>query len=100
MSYNDCLIEQAEQVRQRTMESRQLSAAVAAIKEMGVLSDQRIERRVARPASLMRLPAFGATQTTYNNLALDFQQVVGLPPHAIDLRRVENRRQPSRHHDR
>jgi phage terminase small subunit len=40
----ESLIEQAEQVRARAMESGQLSAAVAAIKEKGVLSGQRIER--------------------------------------------------------
>jgi hypothetical protein len=49
------LIEQAEEARRRAIESREFSAAVAAIREMGVLSGKRIERsEVGPPASLKR----------------------------------------------
>jgi phage terminase small subunit len=41
----ESLIEQAQQVRASAMESKQLSAAVAAIKEVGVLSGVRVERK-------------------------------------------------------
>jgi phage terminase small subunit len=46
----ESLIEQADEVRQRAMESHQYSAAVAAIREMSVLSGMRIERREIGPA--------------------------------------------------
>jgi phage terminase small subunit len=40
----ESLVAEVEEVRQRAMESGQLSAAVAAIKEKGVLTGKRIER--------------------------------------------------------
>jgi len=39
------LIAEAEEIRVRAMESKQFSAAIAAIREIGVLSGHRIERR-------------------------------------------------------
>jgi len=39
----------AQEVRKRAMESGQLSAAVAAIKEVGILSGQRVERKEVGP---------------------------------------------------
>jgi phage terminase small subunit len=41
----ETLIAKAEEVRVQAMENRQLSAAIAAIKEIGVLTGLRIERR-------------------------------------------------------
>jgi hypothetical protein len=52
----ETLMDEAEEVRQRALESGQPSAAVA-IKEKGVLSGQKIERkRLARRANLMPAP--------------------------------------------
>jgi phage terminase small subunit len=41
----ETLIEQADEIRRRAMESKQFSAAIAAIREMGMLSGVRIERK-------------------------------------------------------
>ena len=41
----ETLLREADEIRQRAMESKQFSAASAAIKEKGILSGQRIERR-------------------------------------------------------
>jgi hypothetical protein len=41
----ETLLRQADEIRRRAMESHQYSAAVAAIREMGVLSGARIERK-------------------------------------------------------
>jgi hypothetical protein len=47
---------QAEEVRQRAMESGQLSAAVATIREKGILSGKRIERtEVGAPGAFKAL---------------------------------------------
>jgi len=43
----EMLIAQNDEIRRRAMESRRYSAAIAAIREMGVLSGVRIERREA-----------------------------------------------------
>jgi hypothetical protein len=45
----ESLIEQAEEVRKRAMEGHQFSAAISAIREMGVLSGMRIERKEVGP---------------------------------------------------
>ena len=45
----ESLIEQAEEVRKRAMEGNQFSAAISAIREMGVLSGMRIERKEVGP---------------------------------------------------
>ena len=50
-------VEQAEEVRQRAMESGQLSAAVAAFREKDILSGKRIERtEVGAPGVFEALP--------------------------------------------
>jgi hypothetical protein len=52
----ESLIAQAEEVRQRAMESKQFSVAVAAIKEIGVLSGVRVERKeVGQPGEFDHL---------------------------------------------
>jgi hypothetical protein len=48
----ESLLREAEEVRQRATESKQFSAAIAAIREMIVLSGPRIERReVGQPGA-------------------------------------------------
>jgi hypothetical protein len=50
----ESLIEQAEEVRKRAMEGHQFSAAISAIREMGVLSGMRIERKEVGPPGAFR----------------------------------------------